>query len=168
MKAPRGTLFLQLGSALLALMTVALYQWGTRVGQLSNPKNQHVLHQRYERVLGLLYADRPVQAAELLATLPVETIPLEPTLLRDEKATYPPEQLFYQIATLFGRHARRAAFAGEHQKAELLLGACRSLQRHLERTSPDESPQTRQRRTIALSRLQRLSDRMNQGVDALA
>lgn len=158
MKIPRGTLFLQLSSTTLALVAVALYQHQTAATQANTVReSQRTLYQRYEEVLKLLYANQPMTAAEQLASLPKETVVLETALLRDYSVPYAPEMLFLQLGTMFQRHAARAAGRGEREKAELLLGACRSLQGRLRVGSQDETPLERAKREVLLLRLERVS-----------
>lgn len=158
MKISRGMRALQLSSASLALIAVALYQ---KTAQTPAPAqaqaSQRRLYRGYEEVLTLLYANQPLSAAEQLAALPHEPVRISSALLRDESTTYATEGLFLKLGMLFSRHAIRAAHQGEAQRARLLMDACKALPRRLAHGSTDEPLHETEKRHWLLSNLARVA-----------
>jgi hypothetical protein len=158
MKIPRGTLALQLSSASLALIAVTLYQKTAATPPTSQAHaSQRKLYRHYEEVLMLLYANQPLSAAEQLASLPHEPVSVSPSLLRDDTLTYTAEGLFLELGMMFSRHALRAAYQGELQRAQLLVDACQSLHCRLTHSSTAETPQEATKRQKLLHSLAKVA-----------
>lgn len=119
MKALRGAPFLSLSSMTLVLVATALYQHRSTAALLA-PANPYAQYQRYDEALQLLYTNRPVAAAELIASFPDEKLVITNSLLLEKSTTLAPAGLFLRIGSLLSRHAAAATHGGSRAQALLL------------------------------------------------
>ena len=132
MKALRGASFLSLSSMTLVLVATALYQHRSTRALLA-PTNPCAQYQRYDEALQLLYTNRPVAAAELIASFPDEKLVITNSLLLEKSTPLAPAALFLRIGSLLSRHAATAAHGGSRAQALLLRDALLLLRHRLER-----------------------------------
>ncbi len=153
MKTKNTTLsLLSLSSMTLVLVATALYQhWSTRA--LLTPANPCAQYQRYDEALQLLYTNRPVAAAELIASFPDEKLVIINPLLFESSTPLAPAVLFLRIGSLLSRHAATATHRGSRAQALLLRDTLSLLQHRLERGEREDETRTERTQRLKVTQL---------------